>query len=152
MVDLGFIDPKFTWCHGSEAEQRRLARHDRALANGKWQQRFPEASATHCPHAYLDHCPLLLRTVLDRSRSMCSRPFRFEAAWISDRRFMEFTEANWNKSLPFHEAIEDFTTRVWRWNKEVFGDIKKTEEVAEKETWRYSEETGSLCNSRSFET
>lgn len=125
MVDLGFVGPKFTWNHGSDAAHRRSARLDKDLANTEWQQRFAEASLTHYTHAYSDHCPLL-RTTPVRSSALGERPFIFEATWLSDRRFMEFVEANWNKNIPLHAALNCFTAHVRKWNKEVFGGHKTT--------------------------
>lgn len=62
MIDLEFNGPRYTWSHGNDANQRKSARLDRALGDGDWQSLFPEATVIHCPHAYSDHCPILLRT------------------------------------------------------------------------------------------
>lgn len=94
MADMGFIGPHFTWSHGNDVQQRKVARLDRAPADISWQQKYPEASVAHCAHAYSDHCPLLLCTKSARLAPMGVGPFRFEAACLSDKRFMEFTEKN----------------------------------------------------------
>lgn len=125
LIDLGFAGPKFTWNHGSDVERRRSVRLDRALSNLNWQQSFPDATVIHCPHSHSDHCPLLLNTKPARSTPLGERPFRFEAAWFSHRGFMKFVEDNWSRGTLLPMAIEEFTSKIRKWNKEEFGDIKK---------------------------
>lgn len=52
----------------------------------------------HCPNAYLETCPILLRTQANRTNSLGERPFRFEAVWFSHRELLRFTEANMIKA------------------------------------------------------
>lgn len=57
------------------------------------------------------------------------RPFRFEAAWLTHCNFAKFTEDNWEKGRPLHEATKIFTGKLILWNKEIFGNIKRKERL-----------------------
>ncbi|KAJ4846418.1 hypothetical protein Tsubulata_044963 [Turnera subulata] len=76
LLDLGFSGTRFTWKRGSY--QSRL---DRALCNGAWRTAFPNAEVRHLPYTCSDHCPLLVKNNISPPKT--SRPFRFQAAWLS---------------------------------------------------------------------
>lgn len=79
LVDIGFSRSLFTWSHGSSVDTRRVARLDRVLCDKRWNQQFSTATVRHLPHAYSNHCPLLLN--LDPGSSFClgARLFKFQA-------------------------------------------------------------------------
>ncbi|XP_019186538.1 PREDICTED: uncharacterized protein LOC109181240 [Ipomoea nil] len=62
LIDLGFTGSPFTWMRGINTTTFKGARLDRALANGDWRIRFPEARVEHLPMIASDHCPLLIDT------------------------------------------------------------------------------------------
>lgn len=95
MIELDFVGPRFTWSHGNSVETRRSARLDRALCDEGWRRRFPEAFVKHCAHGYSDHSPVLLQRQPHAVERMGDRPFRFQAAWLTHRQFMEFIKAQW---------------------------------------------------------
>ncbi|XP_028113017.1 uncharacterized protein LOC114311151 [Camellia sinensis] len=75
-----------------------MERLDRALSNPEWRTMFPEAT----------------------------RPFRFEAAWISHPGFLDIINSSWtNMHNNLLDSTAEFTRRVTEWNKEVFGNIFK---------------------------
>ncbi|KAJ4840273.1 hypothetical protein Tsubulata_024970 [Turnera subulata] len=86
LIDLGFIDNKFTWKRGIYH-----ARLDRFLCNGAWRLMYPEATVRHLPRVGSDHCPLLLMNGLSPSPK-AQRPFRFQAAWLAHPSFEEFVK------------------------------------------------------------
>lgn len=55
---------------------------------------FPEAWAQHLPHAYLDHCPILLQLDKGEEAQVGHRPLRFQATWFLHKNFMEFLQNN----------------------------------------------------------
>lgn len=63
LIDLGYSGPRFTWQHSVNASSRKASRLDRALCDVEWRRRFHSANIRHLPHAYSNHCPLLLSLV-----------------------------------------------------------------------------------------
>ena len=53
------------------------------------------------------------------------KPFRFLAAWMTDNRFGDFMQDNWQRNMPYAQAASNFTSKVATWNREVFGNIFK---------------------------
>ncbi|GLT78653.1 hypothetical protein SLA2020_501810 [Shorea laevis] len=125
LIDLGASGSRFTWTnkqHGGNLVMKRL---DRALANVPWRLLFPEAFVRNLPRTRGDHCPVLINIKGLPPPSKESRPFRFEAAWLSHPNFKTMLEKAWNEGTSLENAINSFTTSVKRWNQEVFGDIFK---------------------------
>ena len=60
LLDLGFSGPKYTWSNLRQITDLVLERIDRCFANSEWRVLFPEASVTHLPRVFSDHCPVLL--------------------------------------------------------------------------------------------
>ncbi|KAL4365379.1 hypothetical protein AHAS_Ahas07G0100200 [Arachis hypogaea] len=82
LIDLGFIDSRFTWRGPQREGQKRVfKRLDRALANAEWRIKFQEAKVKALPRIGSDHHPLLItlqsRDVMQRR----DRLFRYEAMW-----------------------------------------------------------------------
>lgn len=77
MIDLGFEGPAYTWCNKRGGVARIQERLDRAMANSEWRQQFPEATVSHLPRTYLDHCPLLIQceASISMEYDVTKRPF-----------------------------------------------------------------------------
>lgn len=60
LIDLGFIETRFTWPHRVSVEIRRAARLDRALCCAELRRLFPGDTIRHLNNTYFDHCPVLL--------------------------------------------------------------------------------------------
>ena len=58
-LDLGFSGPKYTWTNGRQVFDLILERIDRCFVNPAWRILFPEASVTHFPRVFYDHCHVL---------------------------------------------------------------------------------------------
>ena len=60
LLDLGFSRPKFIWTNSRQVSDLILEHIDRCFANPDWRLLFPEASVTHLPRIFSDHCLVLL--------------------------------------------------------------------------------------------
>lgn len=75
LIDLGYEGVAFTWSHGVSLMTRRAAQLDRSLCDDVWRRIFPSAKVKHLPHAYSDHCPLLIMLEDGGSEERGKRPF-----------------------------------------------------------------------------
>ncbi|KAH9772083.1 reverse transcriptase domain-containing protein [Citrus sinensis] len=120
MVDLPFSGPRFTWVRGSLSK-----RLDRVLSNKDWIFKFDNYSVTNLPRIDSDHKPVLVRFERNGRGMGRIKPFRFLAAWMTDNRFGNFMQDNWQGNMPYAQAASRFTSKVTTWNREVFGNIFK---------------------------
>ncbi|WCJ21301.1 hypothetical protein M5689_003465 [Euphorbia peplus] len=60
LKDLSFSGSEFTWSNGKEGDQVVLERLDRFLADGAWDNIFPESIVYHLVWLALDHLPILM--------------------------------------------------------------------------------------------
>lgn len=68
LIDLGFVDPRYTWTNCRQPEAIIRTRIDRCHANPSWLNIFPEAKVIHLACMTLDHCLILLKTHLHYRR------------------------------------------------------------------------------------
>jgi len=52
-------------------------------------------------------------------------PFRFEAAWTTHENFHRFLHDNWDIGRNLGYLLNNLTTKLKEWNKEVLGNILK---------------------------
>lgn len=122
---------KFTWhrhCVGYHHMAKRL---DRGIANLDWRLVFPEAFVEVLCILHSNHNPLLLRVGgLPQVRG--SRPFRFEAAWITHQDYQSIVHGAWreNTGSPV-ESLANVREKSIIFNKEVFGDIFRRKRAIE---------------------
>ena len=110
--------------------QERL---DRVLWNTEAMLFFPEAKVVNLPRLCSDHNPILFCTEMLQPPPKESRPFRFEAAWLTHSSFKEVFEQSWSLGNDdLLNAIHAVTTRVKEWKEEVFGNIFQKK----KKLWR----------------
>ncbi|KAF7841470.1 ribonuclease H [Senna tora] len=69
-----------------------------------WSTLFPDAHVTHLTKLKFDHSPILLSLSINDRSEAGSRPFCFQAAWLSDNSFHTLMENAW------------CTTGDWGWN------------------------------------
>ena len=121
-VDLGFAGPKFTWSSKRKITDLILERIDRCFANPLWRILYPKAVVTHLPRTFSDHHSVLIELSRLISHSL-NKPFQFQSMWLVHQDFPRIVKEAWleNNSLPL--AISNFTTKVMKWNREVFGNI-----------------------------
>ena len=82
MHDLQFHRPRFTWSRGS-----LFKRLDRVICNSEWASIFSDSIVLHLPKLSYDHRPILVRSNGLSSRNLNSRPFRFQAARLTNESF-----------------------------------------------------------------
>ena len=115
-LDLGFVGPKFTWTNKRPLTNLILERLDRCFANPRWRMLYPEATITHLPRTFLDHCPVLIEVIGSRTNVV-------NTIWLLHPQFPKVVEDAWSGDRSLLAAISEFTTRVKKWNYEVFGNL-----------------------------
>ena len=105
-------------------------RLDCALASSKWIKKFPTASLHHLSGFSSDHKPIWL--CIDDVNSCFYKPlkpFRFEAMWVTDERFVEVVHSAWDMGLhidPMSSVlmkVDHCQEQLTTWNKKVFGNV-----------------------------
>ncbi|CAN1153189.1 hypothetical protein LINPERHAP2_LOCUS19244 [Linum perenne] len=119
LSNIPFSGPRFTW-----GRNGLLSRIDRALVNASWIQMFPELAVTHLHKIKSDHRPILLCPSV-QVYSTNTKPFRFLSAWLSHSSFNFFVKNKWGASLELSYALDDLSSQLKKWNKNVFGNIFK---------------------------
>lgn len=122
LVDLGYSGSKFTWSNNRSGLANIKKRLDRALANSQWRTQFPEGMVQVLPRIYSDHSPLLIRTFGYHQNAFVNRPFRLEAAWLTDVSFANVVSNAWFGKNIF-DCIKNFSKEASKWNRNVFGNI-----------------------------
>ncbi|XP_050273319.1 uncharacterized protein LOC126716553 [Quercus robur] len=128
MIDLGFSGPWFTWTNRRDIQALIHERIDRFFVNPQWCLMYPEARVAHLTRCHSDHCPILLE-LQPRSQENRRKLFKFQTCWLSNSNFPFVVTQAWSHSSGLAQAIELFTNKAIRWNKEHFGNIffrKKT--------------------------
>ncbi|XP_021845043.2 uncharacterized protein [Spinacia oleracea] len=130
LIDLMYSGPNHTWARGDIKETHKAARLDRFLSNDEWRLRFEEGSVKHLPKRNSDHCPIIVSSSGFAPVQSTTRPFRFQAAWLSHATFDDFVTKNWAQDAPVIPFQEEFANKLKRWNKEEFHNIfRKKQEL-----------------------
>ena len=142
-LDLGFVEPQFTWSKHYAAGYSVWERLDWGLANYEWLTKFAGARVHHLHSDSFDHRPLLI-TLTDLEVARKKKIFRFEEMWLSDKGCSNTVEAVWltNESDPSNKRIlgkiEKCGVELTKWSREKFGNVrneleKKRRQLAEAE-------------------
>ncbi|CAL1379935.1 unnamed protein product [Linum trigynum] len=123
LIDLGFSGPRFTWTRGETASTFKASRIDRSLCNSLWNATFPDTTVTHLPRIHSDHHPILTTVGNQGVNPSISRPFRFEAAWLTSDSFDNLIAGEWDHQAPLPVALEKLASNLNQWNKDTFGNI-----------------------------
>jgi len=123
LIDLGFTGPPFTWSRGLNPDTKKYARLDRGLCNQEWRLLFEEARVLHLIQNQSDHCPILIAPYGCVSPKQSTKPFKFQAAWLTHDKFHEFLEDNWNRTMPIYPHLSQLSIALSTWNREVFGNL-----------------------------
>ncbi|XP_045789301.1 uncharacterized protein LOC123884274 [Trifolium pratense] len=98
---------------------------DRTLVDVPWRMSFPDAYVEVLGKFHSDHNPLLLQCGLPLHNDG-SRPFRFEAAWITNPNYSNIVQTAWGKSIDnFTSCLHNVQQDSLRFHKETFGNIRK---------------------------
>lgn len=128
LIDLGFVENKYTWCNGRQGRGFIQERLDHGLANREWRCLFPNATVKHLPRIISDHSPLLLDTLGETNSG--PRPFRFKSFWTQDRRSFWAVQEAWRHNTSGSPAytlchhLKATKEALRSWNREVFGAIQ----------------------------
>ncbi|XP_023889031.1 uncharacterized protein LOC112001096 [Quercus suber] len=122
LLDLGFSGPKFTWSNLRQVSDLILDRIDRCFANPSWRLLYPEASVTHLPRVFSDHCLVLLELSKAPPASI-NRPFCFQTMWLHHPGFLDVVREAWEHESILSSAIKLFTNKATLWNKTMFGNL-----------------------------
>ncbi|XP_075091919.1 uncharacterized protein LOC142172057 [Nicotiana tabacum] len=122
LIDLGFKGNKYTWNNKrySNIHSPILERLDRCLATSDLIEMYPNASVSHLPRTYSDHCPLLIS--LYNVQTNHNRPFRFETMWYGHPDLPLIIHQSFSNNDKLAHATCEFQHSVLKWNKEVFGN------------------------------
>jgi hypothetical protein len=60
LTDLGFTEPKFTWCNGRSGEDFTRERLDRAVANMGWNELFDVVEVSVLAQSQSEHHPIIV--------------------------------------------------------------------------------------------
>ncbi|XP_020238991.1 uncharacterized protein LOC109818021 [Cajanus cajan] len=110
LMDIGYNGSPFTWRRGSVFE-----RLDRSLASYEWRIMFPDAFLTHLNPLKSDHAPILLKLLATGHRRRGSKPFRFEAAWLTHESFPAFLQQEWNTHQDWNNRIDHNVKSLLEW-------------------------------------
>ncbi|GMI64491.1 hypothetical protein HRI_000118400 [Hibiscus trionum] len=124
--DIGYRGPWFTWEWGKLSSNLIRERLDRGVANSGWWELFPYFSLDHLPHAFSDHCPLLLNTSSVQPGSNRTHHFRFEAAWLTEESCESEFQNLWHSSSG---NLPDKLREVGRGLEEWFRKITKEKKI-----------------------
>uniref|UniRef100_A0A453RSW6 Endonuclease/exonuclease/phosphatase domain-containing protein n=1 Tax=Aegilops tauschii subsp. strangulata TaxID=200361 RepID=A0A453RSW6_AEGTS len=131
LCDIGYEGDKFTRRnHNKEYDTYICERLDRATANAKWCELFPEFSVLNGNPRHSDHRPVIVDTEGDKkARPSGDRGFRFEAWWLQEEGCSEEIQGEWEESWMnggggVAGAMEEVAGRMKKWNKEVVGELE----------------------------
>ena len=77
---------------------------------------------THLPRVFSDHCPVLLELIRPPT-TIPNKPFRFQTMWLHHPEFHTVVKMVWDRDPPLPSAIDMFTEKAKKWNREVFGNL-----------------------------
>ncbi|KAL0342575.1 UNVERIFIED_CONTAM: hypothetical protein Scaly_1920100 [Sesamum calycinum] len=126
-IDLSIRGDPLTWSSRHTFPNTVLERLHRACASGSWSQLFPNATIENLPVSCLDHKVLHIR-LEDRPTYtlQCSRPCRFEAAWLQSEQYEDIVAASWGSSRGLGGSLEvasklaSCQQNLHRWSRDVF--------------------------------
>ncbi|PON97533.1 Endonuclease/exonuclease/phosphatase [Trema orientale] len=110
--ELGFVGPCLTWNNSKEATANVQERLDRAVANGRWTDLFPNFRFTNLEFWGSDHRVVLLDLegrASDGWGDRQGRGFKFEPWWLKDSECPEIILEAWANHT-FDGSINSFLT------------------------------------------
>ncbi|XP_021718590.1 uncharacterized protein LOC110686283 [Chenopodium quinoa] len=133
--DMGFKGCAFTWQRGKTMDTVIRERLDRFLGDDAWCQLFPQFEVKHLVRIASDHAPIMMNTDVVFDRGKRSRPYRFEAWWLSSAECEEVVDTAWKgniAALP-HEKVALCASSLTSWAGKKFGDVRKKLKARENE-------------------
>jgi hypothetical protein len=91
LEDMPIIGRNFTWFHPNGVTMSRL---DRVLLSIGWSDVWTNPNVRVIPRDVSDHCLLVLRY---DTINWCPKPFRFNNAWLDNKKFGEMVVKTWEE-------------------------------------------------------
>jgi hypothetical protein len=145
LADLGFVGDAFTWRNNWHvAGGYTRERLDRAVANVGWRCMFPLYRIINGDPCHSDHRPVIAEMNIEAQPmgNQNSAPmFRFEASWLHEEGCAQVVEDAWNSAfaeegVTVGAAVAEVGRKLWRWDKEVLGQLKKHIKMAKRDLER----------------
>ena len=131
LKDLGFSGLPWTYDNRKSGGRNVKVRLDRGVATRSWLNRFFDASVTHLTSPCSDHCPLLLRVVLEQGRSAGARQAYYEIMWERDATLDERVQSAWSNGVTHgdlgvvYSALNGVLSALKSWSACHFGSVRK---------------------------
>ncbi|XP_045088915.1 uncharacterized protein [Aegilops tauschii subsp. strangulata] len=129
--DLGFEGDIFTWRnHSKDLSSYICERLDRATANDRWREKFPDFTVVNGAPRHSDHRPVIVWTQgADRSWKGGDRGFRFEARWLQEEGCEDVIREAWEQSWGRRDggvahALREVAGKLRTWDREVVGAVE----------------------------
>ncbi|XP_021750064.1 uncharacterized protein LOC110715760 [Chenopodium quinoa] len=102
-------------------------RLDRFLGDDAWCQLFPQFKVKHLVRIAFDHAPIMMNTTIVFYRGKRSKPYWFEAWWLSNAECEEVVDTAWkgNAEAMAHEKVALCSSALTSWVNKKFRDVKK---------------------------
>ena len=121
----------FTWCSNQFDGKVTWIRLDRGVATPSWIQMFPTVQVHHVQGTLSNHCPLWVCSDDENVRFYNqSRPFCFEAVWLTDESYEGIIKSAWNRRNSGDSMdrligkVEACRLRLKTWSKLSFSNIR----------------------------
>ncbi|CAN1269326.1 LINE-1 retrotransposable element ORF2 protein [Linum perenne] len=129
LVDMEYTGARFTWSNNQEGADEVKQRIDRGLCNISWSNLYPTSNIIHKTRAESDHCPILLLTEANVSRTG-PRRFYYEKGWKEAIGYNDCVERNWQGGRNSNENLKALSRGLTAWKKETIGvDKDKIEQL-----------------------
>ena len=131
LKDLGFSGLPWTYDNRKSGGRNVKVRLDRGVATRSWLNRLFDASVTHLTSPCSDHCPLLLRVVLEQGRSAGARQAYYEIMWERDATPDERVQSAWSNGVTHgdlgvvYSALNGVLSALKSWSACHFGSVRK---------------------------
>ena len=152
-INLGFSGPGYTWQKHFTAGHLIWERLNRTLATNNWLLRFVGTTVHHLKSDTSNHSPLWIDMEGLECQSI-SKPFWFKEAWLIDHSCSKVVEAIWearevdDPATKVIQKIDKCGQELKRWERDHFGNIRKTLKEKRKELVEAKKEA--LCTRRNF--
>ncbi|XP_057425790.1 uncharacterized protein LOC130719169 [Lotus japonicus] len=127
VMDVPLHGRKFTWFGPNGQSMSRL---DRFLVSDGWTNHWPHCFQSVLVRDISDHCPLLLRSVV---QNWGPKPFRVLNCWFQHPSFKKFVLDSWSSFqvqgrgiFVIKEKLKLLKAELKKWNVEVFGNVLAT--------------------------
>ncbi|XP_071939763.1 uncharacterized protein [Coffea arabica] len=137
LVDIGFEEVPWTWCHnwGNEGEVKE--RFDKILGTKEWIRKIDKAKCLHVGTKASDHCMLVLDT--NPGGRKCKKRFMFDRRWLLNKDVKEVVGRAWgehqqgSRLYTVQCKIKKVRMNLLSWSRKSFSNSKKLIEQVKNE-------------------